>query len=91
MIWTDWLSELGVLCLAASSLKQIAEEWKTRGLTDTSYPALALLAIGSLALVLHAALIEQSWTAGVPAIPLTLAIGLLYLKVKDFVCTKCRL
>lgn len=91
MIWTEWLSELGVLCLAASSVKQIAEEWPTRGLTDTSCTALLLLAVGSLALLLHAALVEQSWTAVVPALPLAIALGLLYLKAKDFVCTKCRI
>ena len=91
MPWMDWLSELGVLCLAASALKQIQEEWRTRGLTDTSYSALLLLALGSLALVLHAAMVEQSWTAGVPALPLALALGLLFMKAKDFVCTKCRL
>lgn len=91
MTWMDWLSELGVLCLAASSLKQIAEEWTTRGLTDTSYSALLLLAIGSLALGLQAAIVEHSYTAFFPGVVFGIACWLLYLKAKDFVCTKCRL
>lgn len=89
---TDWLADIGALCLAASALKQIWEEWPTRGITDTSYSALLLLAVGSVALMLDDVLVEGNWPAALlPGLCLAIACALIWIKSRDFYCTKFRI
>ena len=81
---------VGLLALSFSTLKQIQEEWKTRGLTDTSYSALTGLILGGLVPV-------WAYLSDLPIyIPVLTAIGpvigmaMVYLKMKDLFNTTRR-
>ncbi len=81
-----WLM-LATACFVGSSLKQIHEEWQTRGLTDTSYTALALLLGGCVARAFAA----PSCFAVVPAALAVVPASLFWLKARDWVHTKWKI
>ncbi|HXF91173.1 MAG TPA: hypothetical protein VNK46_00315 [Nitrospiraceae bacterium] len=47
----EWLMPFALLALLAGSALQIAEEWRSRGLTDTSYVSLLCTAAGSAMMI----------------------------------------
>ena len=55
MIWALWLAPVGIVVLAFGGLLQIWEEWEARGLTDTSYRSLLLMAAGPAMIALGVA------------------------------------
>jgi hypothetical protein len=82
---------IGILALLAADYVQIVEEWKTRGLTDTSYKVLVLL-VSAPAMIaygfysLHS--LELAVVFGMFAVFSSL---MLLLKLKDTLLTRFRL
>ena len=79
-----WLVPAGLILYALGAFVQIAQEWRARGLTDTSYPVLLLLAAGPGCLAYaavdgHARLLVIAATVA----PAVLALGLVALKLRD--------
>mgnify|MGYP001601445993 CR=1 FL=1 len=64
----EWLLPTGLVLYAAGAIWGIAEEWRDRGLTDTSFPSLLLLSVGPALIALWA------WSAGRPATALTVLL-----------------
>jgi hypothetical protein len=74
---------LGLALYAAGAFLQIAEEWRQRGPTDTSYVSLAALVAGP-GLVALAVVGTQHWgLVLVTALPSALAAWLLAWKLRD--------
>lgn len=75
------LLALGVLLTVGSALVQIRDEWVARGLTDTSYLALACLTLGPAAI---AASQWGEWSVRLAGVgPALAGAYLLGLKLKD--------
>ena len=81
----------GLTLILAADYLQILEEWKTRGLTDTSVKVLLMLIAGPALIAYHWQHREPVWifygftgSAGI-------AGCLLFLKLRDFLVTKFKL
>ena len=82
---------IGLLALSFSTLKQIQEEWKTRGLTDTSYTALAGLITGGCVTAWAYKTGLPEWMVVVTAIGPSLGVWLFLWKLRDKTRTKFRI
>jgi len=79
----DWMLPVGLVLYAGSSLLQIAEEWKTRGLTDTSFTSLALLIVGCGLIGASVMLRGHAWAELAVLAPAGVAVTLFAMKVRD--------
>lgn len=87
---TVWLLPAGLILYALGAFLQIAEEWRQRGLTDTSYRSLICLVAGPTLVAIWALSLQHWAIAAITYIPGLLAAVLLGLKVRDLLRTKLR-
>ena len=74
---------IGLIALSFSTLKQIHEEWRTRGLTDTSFLSLTGLILGSCVSVWAYRQALPAWLIGVSAAGPLFGMVLFGLKLRD--------
>lgn len=86
-----WLLPVGLALYGLGAFLQIAEEWRERGLTDTSYTSLACLAVGPALVALWALGAHSAWVAAATALPAALAAGLFLWKLRYLIRTKLRI
>lgn len=81
------LIAVGLLIYGVGAFIQIAEEWQSRGLTDTSFRSLGCLVLGP-GLISYSAFSNYSWFIGISSLlPTCLALYLFTLKAKDAIRT----
>ena len=83
-----FIAGAGIILFRAGSLMQIAEEWKDRGLTDTSYGSLLLMAGGSTLIAISAAITQHWFIAVLSFVPIEWTM--IYLKLKDHLRSRRR-
>lgn len=80
----------GIVLFSLGGFIQIVEEWRARGLTDTSYKSLCCLAAGP-ALIGYAAIDGREYAvAAAAALPALLAAAMIALKLRDRLRSKWR-
>lgn len=82
---SSYLLPLGMILYGLGAFLQIAEEWKERGLTDTSFKSLLCLTLGPGLVAYHAIQTHGLSLAIASAAPAALAAVLLYLKLSAVV------
>lgn len=74
---------IGLVFAVGSALIQIAEEWKARGLTDTSFVSLWALVFGMVLLMVDMGMRDDLHGLVIPCIVLGVSVVLLSWKFRD--------
>jgi len=82
---------IGLMAILIANYLQIAEEWKQRGLTDTSYRVMFLLAVGPGCAAYGFDLEALPWHTLAYAGFTFLALAMIYAKTRDRLASRYRL
>jgi hypothetical protein len=82
---------IGALLLLAANYLQIAEEWRQRGLTDTSFKVILLLILGPALVAYGSDLEALPWHTLGYSVFAGLAGIMFYLKARDLIVSRYRL
>lgn len=78
-----WILPFSVFLVAIGIVVSIAEEWKAKGLTDTSIATLVMWTVGLTGVLAHGMIQKIDNLFIVTVVPIAIFVGCIVMKIRD--------